>query len=442
MHVFWARTASRQRPYFFIGGALLAAGVMLVALAAVAAASAHPVLIASVNVALAAFLVLALHCGYQLFRAYRWRERRRAERQAFRSLAIPDDVIPPGSFQGVREIDEAQHTELKQTPDYQGRYRATGIKVAFLPALAVGFIALQAIFFPARGPTALGLAYGQSLLLLFLVLMVHTNEQPTLAWVLSRTRAELLRREQYLRLAQVGPYLRLGHDSSTAIRRQRVARIATGNLEELERLASMADQDTPVPGIERPWVDGLWRAAASRSDSDTEADPGLPDRVLDRGRSYLYYRIGKQLMWFRLSATAFERADRRITRTTQVTVLAAVAVAVANAVLLSTDQQHGGASSSTVLLTAVLPALCTGLFATHELFAFRSLAISYGYAQQELMRCQSSLRGLIDRLESGAEGTLGTVEFQAIVLQTEAVLTLELQRWGMLVHKPRFDAAI
>ncbi|MCX4974721.1 SLATT domain-containing protein [Streptomyces sp. NBC_00620] len=420
---------------------------MLAALGVAAIASAHPVLITSVSIALAAWLILALHCGYHLLRAYRWRERRRTEQQARERLAIPGDVPSPGSFPGVREIDEAQHAELKQTPDYQGRYRATGVKVAFLPTLAVGFITLQAIFFRTLGPTALGLAYGEALLLAVLVLVVHTNKQPSFDWVLSRIRAELLRREQYLRLAQVGPYLGMGRDSSAQIRKQRVTLIATGDLEGLERLASTADQDTPEPGIERPWVDSLWQAAATRTGSGRtgsgiEADPGLPDQVRDRARSYLYYRIGKQLMWFGLSTIAFERAERRITRTTQATVVAAVAVAVANAVLLSADRQHGGASSSIALLAAVLPALCTGLFATHELFAFRQLAVSYDYTRQELARCQSSLRALIGRFETITDDASGTTEFQALVLRTEAVLTLELQRWVRLVHKSRFDAAI
>ena len=106
------------------------------------------VLIAATPVVVACWLLVAIDCGYFLLRAKRWQQRQALERQASEQLAIPAETKKPVTFAGVASIDEAQHAALSEVADYQGKYFATGIKVAVLPLLAV--LALNASGFKAK----------------------------------------------------------------------------------------------------------------------------------------------------------------------------------------------------------------------------------------------------------------------------------------------------
>jgi hypothetical protein len=401
------------------------------------------ILLSMLAILLAAWLVGAIHCSYHLVRAASWRLRQRAEKDALAVLSIPSDVKPVTAYAGVNELDAAQKRVLEVAPDYQGRYRAAGIKIAALPGLAVVFLSAQTIFVPAGGSAAVGLAFAESLLLFVLVAMVWARPQPTHDWVQSRMRAELLRREQYLRLVSVGPYLGRTEAEQAEISDTRIVAISESGLRQLEELTVPAEREPAHSrGVERPWIDAIWQTPETRS--TIAAD------ISDRMRSYLHYRIGKQLMWFTLGIGACERLDRRITWALKILVLAAVVVAAVHATLLfvagSRSRPYGTSDPLLVaLVAAVLPPFCSGLVAGHDVFGVRKLALSYRDIRRALRRYEHSLQSLINRLGTATADRAVkqiTIEFQALVLHTEVALTEEMQRWVMLVYRPEFEAML
>jgi hypothetical protein len=398
-------------------------------------------LVGATPVLLAGWLVVATYHGYFLLRALRWRQRQAEEKVALAALVIPEQVQRPEAFEGVQDIDEAEHSLLPKAPDYQGMYRAKGIVVAVLPPLALLFIFVQALYFAGRGTFGAGMVLGEALLLFCLIVLVWTRPGPTQEWVEGRIRAELMRREQYLRLAMVGPYLGLssGHARRSTV--DRIELIASADLDQLRRLTPMAPVDTiDTPGT---WVDELWNRAPDAG--------GLSD-LCERMRCYLHYRIGKQVMWFELGVRSNERPERWIAQPLKVAVVLALTAALLHFGLhiagIGESQAETGdialASTLTVLLAAVLPPISAALLGLQSLFSFNTLAYSYGETRRELLRQRASLQLLIDRYgESDDDGRRHRVAmaFQALVLETESVLTREMERCIMIVQRREFEVA-
>jgi hypothetical protein len=420
------------------------ATAVLVLWSSVTSVVGNPWLVGVTPVLLAVWVLVMIYHGYFLLRASRWTTRQREERDALRELAIPGNVSRPEAFEGVQEIDDVQKHMLPRAPDNQGRYRAGGMVVALLPPLALLFLVVQTLFFPSRSPWGAGLVFGEALLLTVLVVLVWTSPTPTRSWVRARLRAELLRREQYLRLAAVGPYLGLAADRAGGASAARLDVMVSGDLQQLRQLLPLAAVDSGVPPQgSRFWIDDLWSRGFS--------SPAL-DSVADRMRSYLHYRIGKQLMWLTLGVDLNERSRKWITLPLKIAVVLALVAAVVHAVLQSVEAgdrgpEVGGAAAVslvTILLASVLPPFSAALLAIQALFAFPTLAFSYGETRTELRRQKASLACLIDSYVASGEDDerrrLQT-EFQALVLHTESALTHELDRWIMLIHRGEFEVS-
>ena len=398
------------------------------------------VLIAVTPVVVACWLFVAIDCGYFLLRAKRWQQRRALERQASEQLAIPAETKKPVTFAGVASIDEAQHAALSEVADYQGKYFATGIKVAVLPLLAVLALGLQTLAVDESSSFGIGLAATEALLLVFLTYLIWVRQEPTREWVIRRIRSELFRREQYLRMALVGPYLNLPADEADHRSELRTGMFREGSATELRRLIPMATQtaEGTRPIVER-WIDQLWKKPEDESHL-------WADDLKERMSSYRYYRLDKQLMWFKLGVAATERAERQITLTLKAALLAAVVIAGIHTTLLSQQVTSGQPSHtepfpvSVGLLAFVLPA-CAVLLGVQELFTYRKLGASYARTQEELLELRAELQQLIFAATRKDETKALRRDFQALVLHTESVLTLELQRWVMLVSRTEFEVS-
>jgi hypothetical protein len=381
-------------------------------------------------------LLLVIYHGYFIARSHRWRHRQREEKQALQKLAIRATIRRPESFKGVESIHQVQGRLLERVPDYQGRYRAAGLTIAFLPPLALLFLSLQIVFFPHGGSWGAGFVFAEALLLGCLIFLVWQTRNPSLTWVQSRLRGELLRREQYLCLAAVGPYLSkdAGHDAPA-----RLERIEKGDILQLWRLVPLATPDLAGKGDWR-WLDDIWRQTG---DAVRLTEPA------ERMQCYLYYRLEKQIMWFRLGTHLNDRIERWITRTLKAAVLVALAAALTHGVLLALEVHPGSgqespASMGTLLLAFVLPPFGAALLASQNLFAFRTFSWSYNETRKELLRFKANLQRLLGSFSSSLDEheriRLG-VEFQALVLHAEAELSHEMERWLMLVHRPEFEVA-
>ncbi|MER5597106.1 hypothetical protein [Streptomyces sp. NPDC002265] len=386
-----------------------------------------PVLIVVLPTVVAAWLLVLLHHGYLLGRACAHRRRRRDSRSRREQWAPAADIRRPIDYTNVVPRPAAE-----SPVDQQGRFRAIGIRLATLPLLAVLFLTAQTVFLQHSDDLGLGLVLAECLLLGWLVWTVWSEQQPSQAWVASRIRAELFRREMFLLLAGVGPYLGRSTQQTGRIRDARTGLLAAAGAAELDDFARLAERDTD--GAERYWQDEVWRRA-----SDGVA--GSCDDLGERMRTYLAYRIRRQRLYMELAAEKSEGTESVLGKVAKGVALGAVAVAVSYAVVLGVVRD-GRAPSTAAAVIAVLAAglapLCNSVLAVQNLLAGQRLAASYHEARQELLGHENTLRRLMEE----PEGPDLAVAFRALVVRTEATLTEELRRWRITVAKPEFDAGL
>jgi hypothetical protein len=124
-----------------------------------------------------------------------------------------------------------------------------------------------------------------------------------------------------------------------------------------------------------------------------------------------------------------------------------VVIAGTHTILLSqhvTSRQSVGTEPFAVsigLLAFALPPACAVLLAVQELFSYRKLGVSYTQTREELLDLRAELQQLIFTMTKEAEPSACIRDFQALVLHTESALTLELQRWIMLVSRAEFEVS-
>jgi hypothetical protein len=332
----------------------------------------------------------------------------------------------------VDAIDQAQHILLPKPPDYQGRYRAAGLSVALLPSLALLCLTLQVLLLPHGTSWGVGFVAAEALFLGWLIFLIWTSPNPSLRWARSRFRAELLRREQYLCLAAVGPYLELPAQEASGISRRRVELIRGASFEDLKRLLPMTTQERGEYNGDSTWIDALW--------NHTNSSAAFSD-LLERMQCYLHYRIEKQIMYFSLGSELNERGEKRATQILK----GAVILAVMHAVMLayeSGQEEHSSLSVLVTLLAFLLPPISASLLAIQNLFGFHALAALYQGTQRELLVLRSNLDQLIETYEKGfsdSENLLLEERFQALVLCTEQALTYELEKWMLLVLRGEYE---
>src|SRR5271157_5860232 len=199
------RWRSQSRRNWLVGVALL-----LTSLAALAASSRTTMtwlqLTSPVIITLCVLWWLRILYFWQRKTSFERRERRRRDHPA-EKLDIPAGVKKPEQYDGGQSLHEAQWSNIGRAVEAQGNYFASGILAAVLPPLALLLLSFQLLALPTGGSWAVGLILGEISCLVILVYLALTSREPTAEWIENRLRTELFRREQYLLLAGVGPYL-------------------------------------------------------------------------------------------------------------------------------------------------------------------------------------------------------------------------------------------
>ncbi|MCX4763660.1 hypothetical protein OG562_22385 [Streptomyces sp. NBC_01275] len=373
------------------------------------------------------WMLIVLDSGYLLGRQWAHRRRRRVGRPQRAAWTPAPEIRRPIDYPNVLPRPAGD-----TVVDRQGRFRATGIRLAVLPALAVTCLTVQTVFLEHGGDLGLGFVLAECLLLVSMVWTVWTSQEPSQPWVTSRVRAELFRREMFLLLAAVGPYLGRTDREAEQVRDARLSLLAASGPADLSAFARLCDRGSD--GAESHWQD----AVRLRGDGGV---PVADAETSERMRTYLDYRIRRQSLFFELAAGACERTEDRLGRTAKATILAAVAVAVAYAVLLQSGRGGDGPSGTSAvvaLLAAGLPPLCNMALAVQNLFASQRLAASYRETRQELLGHENTLRRLLAE-PAGAELA---VSFRSLVVRVESTLTEELRRWRIIVAKTEFEAGL
>ncbi|MFB7287802.1 hypothetical protein [Actinacidiphila glaucinigra] len=375
----------------------------------------------------AVWILVLLQHGYLLGRGWAHRRRRRGSRSHREAWAPAADVRRPIDYPNV--IPRPTNNE---PVDHQGRFRATGVRLAVLPLLAVLCLTIQTVFFEHGGALGLGFVLAECLLLGSLVWTVWTEQQPSRPWVTSRVRAELFRREMFLLIAGVGPYLGRTDQEAERIRDTRTGLLAGASPTALDDFAHLADRD--ANGAESHWQDEVWRRAGE-TEADAHSDLG------ERMRTYLDYRIRRQRLFMELAVEKCEGTEGVFGKVAKGVVLGAIAVAVSYAVLLGMGQdgyEPSARAAVIAVLAAGLPPLCNSVLAVQNLLGAQRLAVSYYETRQELLGHENTLR----RLLGEPQGPELAVSFRVLVVRTESTLTEELRRWRIAVAKPEFDAGL
>ncbi|MGW6614138.1 hypothetical protein ACWGA0_11860 [Streptomyces erythrochromogenes] len=373
------------------------------------------------SVTLLILLDNVFHAGRRL--SHQWRRRRSAPRRA---AWMPDtSVRRPITYPGVL-----------QTPAYadavqaQGRFRATGVRIAVLPLLAIALLTVQAVFLKDGGPLALGFVLAECLLLLTLVWTLWSRSNPSLTWVTRRLRQEWFRREMFLLLTGTGPYLGLRGTAAEAVRDQRLALLDQADPAGLLDFTELGTPDIAT-GTVLDWQDEVWRAGPVAGDA----------ALTELMRTYLDHRVRRQRLFMELAAEKADRSEGTLGGTVKGLVLTGVAAALAYATLLFSGLDLSGTSALTAtvaLLTACMPPLCNSALAIQNLYGFQRLGRSHTETRRELLIHENTLTALIAEPPAADTAT----RFRALAVRVETTLTEDVRRWRLLVNRPEFDAGL
>jgi hypothetical protein len=303
------------------------------------------------------------------------------------------------------------------------------MRLAVLPFLAVALLTAQTVFFKEGGPLALGFVLAECLLLALLVWTVWSRPVPSHAWEAERLKAELFRREMFLLLTGIGPYLGLNEHAAHATRDARLNLLSRGAAPDLLELATMGTSDGR--GVETDWQDEVWQRGPMPTDI----------AVAERMRTYLEYRIRRQRLFFELQTERTGRVDGVHGAVVKSLILAGVAAALAYATLMATGRDLSGSSmltASVAVLTACVPPLCNSMLAIQNLYGFQRLGRSYADTLRELIVHENTLAALLAEPLAADTG----VRFRSLAVRVEATFTVEIRRWWVLVARPEFDAGL
>ena len=159
-------------------------------------------------------------------------------------------------YDGGKALHDAQWTYIGRAVEAQSDYFANGIIAALLAPLALLLLSLQLLKGTSEGAAdamALGLILSEILCLALLVGVALVNPEPTAEWIENRVRTELFRREQYLLLAGVGPYLDKQPSEAAAEALRRRGEFEGADTHELPGLVPMQESS----GL--TWLEALHR---------------------------------------------------------------------------------------------------------------------------------------------------------------------------------------
>ncbi|HSB12023.1 MAG TPA: hypothetical protein VLM38_21230 [Blastocatellia bacterium] len=328
----------------------------------------------------------------------------------------------PAADAGLRQIQQAFEKWDAIALRDQRRQKRFGFFTALLGPVAVLLLTVQILAFPHAGPVALTLIALELASLIIVLSFGFFNIGSPDEWMRSRLRAEVLRRERFLVLARVGPYL-AEDDPANAIKR---------------RLVIIDNKDTDPDGLvalhdERGQV---WRCLLedSRAANTRVASP-------DPNAFEIFYeqRLVDQKNWFSKKSAHFAGLDDLFEDVAKGVLVAALAVAAWHLAALYFGSHGDGARSTSQLITEILAivlppvgAAATGL---QSLLEGRRLSRSYKDRARTLTNLESALVNLQTEFAAAGPGREAhEFQFKRLVLRTEEALASELLQWWLLRH--------
>lgn len=356
---------------------------------------------------------------------------------------LRETALKPEQYSGAPIIDEQQKSLHREAGYQKWRYHGAAIPLAVLPALSAFFLAVETRVTSADVAWGAALALNAAVMLFVLVVCGLCYKHPTADWLKRRVASEILRREQFLCVAQVGPYAKAS-DSEPKLKDVAQARVEEVRSQTLEMLI---ERYLPLQDESGVWIEQVWRSTAA-----------LP-RLVERIETYRIHRIRDQLAWY---TRDYNRASNKSSLFLWPLVGAMVlsfALALAHFLMLWVNfgWPAGVAGTPSATASAALPvvttqpvetaiALCAigaallsgALLALRSLFALAPQAAIYGKVITRLARIERECN-LLKHNDEGHDEALRSRLYQSLVLRTEGLLTAELEEWMSAVDHRDFE---
>lgn len=338
------------------------------------------------------------------------------------SVVPPPSSTPALSMDTLRErirtafnkLDTSAIEKQKRTVEF-GKYNAILVPIAVL-LLTVQILAFSEYSFR---PIAI-LLISIELLILFTTLFILFTDIPPRSheWANDRMRAEVLRREEFLLITQVGPYLTQ-------------SRIQELNNAVNIRLAQINTPTVNPAGLIRLQTNGVhWRDVLEDTPIEKSA---LPD-IVSIGE-YVTNRAQDQQGWYFKKSQLFAKKDIIYERVTKGVLIGALVMSAMHLISLIFLPPEGRLPLHLIIeiLAITLPPIGAALAALQTFFQYRRLSHSYEYHSRALSDLTPALQQLLIRMENKEfqpdEKNRLNLEFKRRVLQTEEVLASELRQW-------------
>jgi hypothetical protein len=346
-------------------------------------------------------------------------------------LSVSEDALEPDRYPGIGPLHEAQSQYAALASDAQGRYFAEGLLASVLAPCALLLLSLQLLIFAHGGQWAIGMILSEIVCLGLLTYFALTRSEPTSEWITNRIRAELLRREQYLAIAGVGPYLVVAQKDVVGECLRRKGQIEATDSRALALLIPMQDADG------RTWVE-----AVREVDIEGRAD------LVHRMESYLYYRLARQELWFANEMRGCERSDDLWSKVLTLAFLGAIVAAAVHVVELRGavweslhSEELGLWGIVTGTFAVLLPPVGTAVIALRGMYDFRGRGRVYMNEKYVLTLHRSALEALLHeaRQLDCASGTPEVVvidgAFRSLAARAEQSLSMEMQQWFLIMER-------
>lgn len=346
---------------------------------------------------------------------------------------IESDSESPATSKAVQDVTGellhgGQWKFLPKAIHAQGEYFCRGIMAAILPPLALLLLALQVILQGTHWESfGVGLIIAESICLAYLIYVALTQHSPASEWVTNRLKAEILRREQYLLLAQIGPYASGLSIQDSDVARTRRAQIEASNKETLRQLILTRNASGMT------WLEELCRNGVGQM-----APPESEDRIA----IYLQQRVTKQLNWFTNAMRQVEQSERRWSTFLKGALTFALVVALVHATDLylarNSDPESGVFATVVTVLGFLAPPIGAAIVSIQNLYSHRLRWEFYNLQKSFLHSSQASLRNLLGRYHESSS-TDAWFEFRCVAARTEESLSSEMHSWLLLMDRPEYE---
>jgi len=292
-----------------------------------------------------------------------------------------------------------------------GKYNAVLIPIAVL------LLTVQILAFSANLPIAIFLIALELIILSISIFVLFAEIGPNpKGWAEARMRAEIFRREDFLLLTRVGPYLEREtiHDLEAVVNVQ-LRKIDTPDSDPMDYIRLQDSHDSP----EISWRDML---------EDTKKSASPEPESLDE---YLRDRLNNQQEWYSRKTVERYKTNAWFEHVTRGVLIAALVLASMHLIALISAPTK--LKLLIEILAITLPAVGAAFGSLQAFFQYRRISRTYDFYSRALNCCagvMTALQGQTHHMEKG----LYLKNFKRLVLKTEELLASELYQWYFFIQ--------